>query len=143
MAFVLLVDRDSKKKNMKKIFNPKDQMRTEIPESDKRLQVRKITMLNQRVGICVNKDEPSIWDTVENHIENHPIEVFYHLYEYKTRYIQRLTLCGVGLKKLQKKIEEVKPQLLSRLRKKKYVDKAKRNVSKILRQTDPLSRVIK
>jgi len=44
--------------------------------------------------------------------------------------------------KLQKKIEEVKPQLLARLRKKKYVDKAKRNVSKLLRQADPLSRVI-
>ena len=143
MAFVLVVDRDFKKKHMKKIFNPKDQMRTEIPESDKRLQVRKITMLNQRVGICVNKDGPSIWDTLENHIENHPIEVFYHLYHYKTRNIQRLTLCGVGFMKLQKKIEEVKPQLLSRLREKKYVDKAKRNVSKILRQTDPLSRVIR
>jgi hypothetical protein len=128
---------------MKKIFNPDNQMRTEMPESDKPLHLRKITLLNQRFGICTSKNEPKTWDTIENHIKNHPVAVYNHVYKYKTFDIQKLTLCSVGIKKLHKIMEVVKPQLIAGLRKKKYTDKAKRNVSKLLRQTDPLSRVIK
>ena len=117
-------------------------MRAEMPESDKPLQVRKITLLNQRFGICTSKNEPITWDTIENHIKNHPVAVYNHIYKYKTYDIQRLTLCSVGIKKLQTKMEEVKPQLIARLRKKKYTEKAKRNVAKLLRKIDPLSRVI-
>ncbi len=126
---------------MRKIYNPKDQMRSEMPEHNKRLQVRKITLLNQQFGICIDENKTRIWDTVENHIENYPVAVYNHIYKYKTNEIQKLTLCSVGLKKIQKKIEEVKPTLISSLRTKKYMDKVNARVSKLLKKTDPLSRV--
>jgi hypothetical protein len=128
---------------MKKIYNPKDQMRPEMPETDKRLQLRKTSLLRQRFGISRIKNEDILWDTIENHIENYPEEVFNHIYKYKTNGIQRLTLCRVGLSKLHEKLEIVKPILIGNLRKEKFIAKAKMNVAKELRKTDPLSRVIK
>jgi hypothetical protein len=127
---------------MKKIYNPKDRMRTEMPESDKRLQLKNITLLNQRFGLCLVKNEPKVWDTLENHIENYPECIFNHVYHFKTKEIQKLTLCGIGLKQLYIKLEMVCPKLIANLRKEKYKNKAKRNVAKVLKKTDPLSRVI-
>jgi hypothetical protein len=127
---------------MKKIYNPNDHMRAEMPESNKRLQLKNTTLLSQKFGLCLVKNEPKVWDTLENHIENYPLKVFNHVYKYNTNNIQKLTLCSVGLNQLYKKLEVVCPKVIANLRKDKYKNKAKRNVAIKLRKTDHLSRVI-
>ena len=87
-------------------------MLPEMAETDKRLQLRKTSLLRHRFGISRIKNEEIFWDTIENLIENYPEEVFNHVYKYKTNGIQSLTLCSIGIRKLNEKLEVVKPLLI-------------------------------
>jgi hypothetical protein len=113
---------------MTKLYNPIKRKRTEIPEKNKRLLVRNHSLLSQRFSICV--EDKKTTDTIGNLIENYPLQIYQHVYEYKTRKLVKLTLCSIGLNMLYEKMDSNHPDIIGKLRDRKRQNKAKLNLIK-------------
>jgi hypothetical protein len=111
-----------------KLYNPLKKQRAELPEYDKRLLVRNHSLLSQRFSIDSNKMK--ITDSLEKLIDKYPLEVFRHIYEYKTRKLTKLTLCSVGYSMLYKKMDLIHPDIIDKLRDRKRQNKARLNLKK-------------
>lgn len=103
-------------------------MRTELPEFNKRLLVRNHSMLSQRFTIVQN--ELKITAPIKILITNFTLEVFQHVYEYKTRSLVRLSLCRDGLGLLFEEMDKKHPDILGILRDRKRQNKARINIQK-------------
>jgi hypothetical protein len=115
---------------MSKLFNPKNKIRTELPEFNRRLLVRNHSMLSQRFTIVHN--ELKITAPIKILITNFTLEVFQHVYEYKTRSLVRLSLCRDGLGLLFEEMDKKHPDILGKLRDRKRQNKARINIQKAL-----------
>jgi hypothetical protein len=113
---------------MKKLYNPKSRMRTEIPEFDKRLQFRNHTLLGHRVAVI--HENIRIIDTLLVLIEKYPLTVYRHVFEYKTRGIQRIKLCRDGYDLLCKQMDLKHKDIIDKLRIRKRQNKARLNLKK-------------
>ena len=113
---------------MSKLFNPKNKIRTEFPEFNKRLLVRNHSMLSQRFTIVQN--EQKITAPIKILITNFTLEVFQHVYEYKTRSLVKLSLCRDGLALLYEEMDKKHPDIIGKLRDSKRQNKARINIQK-------------
>ena len=113
---------------MGKLFNPKSAKRTEKPEGDRRLIVSNHSLLSQRFTIIQN--EQKITAPIKILITNFTIEVFQHVYEYKTRSLVKLSLCRDGLALLYKEMDKKYPDIIGKLRDSKRQNKARINIQK-------------
>lgn len=111
---------------MNSLYNPKKHLRSELPECDKRLLVRKHSLISQRFTIKVN--EQSITLPIGKLIDKYPLAIYRHVYEYRTRELIRLTLCSRGLEKLWKMMETHHPDIFGKLRDRKRQNKARLNL---------------
>jgi hypothetical protein len=115
---------------MSKLFNPKSAKRTEKPEADRRLIVSNHSLLSQRFTIIQN--EHKITAPIIILINHFTLEVFQHVYEYKSRNLVSLKLSSDGLAILYSEMDKKHPDIIGKLRDRKRQSKAKRNIRKRL-----------
>jgi hypothetical protein len=108
---------------MNKLYNPSKEKRCEVPEHDRRLLVREHSMISQRFTIIL--DTQKITNTIGDLIDKYPLNVYQHVYEYRTRKLVKLTLCSVGLKMLYNKMDSTHPDIIGKLRARKRKNKAR------------------
>jgi hypothetical protein len=113
---------------MTKLYNPSEKIRAEIPEYDKRLQLRNHTLLGQRVAI--NHENTRIVDYLQTLIENYPLSVYWHVFEYRNRGLLRLKLCKRGYAFLFKQMDSKHFDVIEKLRIRKRQNKAILNLKK-------------
>lgn len=114
--------------NMAKLYNPSEKIRAELPEYDKRLQLRNHTLLGQKVAII--HENTRIVDYLQTLIENYPLSVYWHVFEYSKRDLQRLELCRSGYDFLCKQMDSKHFDVIENLRIKKRKNKAMLNLKK-------------
>jgi len=119
---------------MTRLYNPKRKMRSEAPEKNKRLLVRDHSLLSQRFGI--NHNGKIIHSNLLDLITHYPLDVFRHIYEYKTRKLVRLRLCSVGYEMLFKMMDLKHPDIIDKHRARKRNNKARISVMNKLNDTN-------
>jgi hypothetical protein len=118
----------SPNQKMSKLFNPKNKIRTELPELNRRLLVRNHSMLSQRFTIVQN--EQIITEPIKKLINNFTLEVFQHVHEYESRNLVKLKLCRDGLALLYTEMDKKHPDIIGKLRDRKRQNKARINIQK-------------